>query len=231
MKHWIKLLTTLTAAGLVAATAAAFALASAATSGTRVNIAKTHLGRILVDSKGITLYDFPPDKGKISVCYGACAALWPPLITHGKPVAGRGARASLLGTTKRKDGKLQATYGGHPLYYFVTDRKPGQTTGQGLNQFGGPWWVLSPVRLLGERLGNLVLAVAALGAIGIALGTLVSLLISEYMPLFGFMESGYRLAIVLTLVFDGLTTLFLGLFLLIVTPQLVAALTTERRTR
>ena len=91
--------------------------------------------------------------------------------------------------------------------------------------------LLSPVRRLGERLGNLVLALAALGAIGIALGTLVSLLISEYMPLFGFMESGYRLAIVLTLVFDGLTTLFLGVFLLIVTPQLVTTLTTERRTR
>jgi hypothetical protein len=91
--------------------------------------------------------------------------------------------------------------------------------------------LLSPVRRLGERLGNLVLALAALGAIGIALGTLVSLLISEYMPLFGFMESGYRLAIVLTLVFDGLTTLFLGLFLLIATPQLVTALSTKRSTR
>ena len=91
--------------------------------------------------------------------------------------------------------------------------------------------LLSPVRRLGERLGNLVLTVAALGAIAIALGTLVSLLISEYMPLFGFMESGYRLAIVLTLVFDGLTTLFLGLFLLLVAPQLIAAFTTERSTR
>jgi hypothetical protein len=75
--------------------------------------------------------------------------------------------------------------------------------------------LLAPVRLLGERLGDLVLALAALGAIGIALGTLVSLLISEYRPLFGFMESGYRLAIVLTLVFDGLTTVFLVVFLLI----------------
>ena len=145
MKHSIKLLITLSAAAFVAATAAALAIAGVArSSGAHVDIAKTHLGRILVDTKGITLYDFPPDKGKISVCYGACAALWPPLITHGKPVAGRGARASLLGTTKRKDGKLQVTYDGHPLYYFVTDRKPGQTTGQGLNQFGGPWWVISP---------------------------------------------------------------------------------------
>jgi predicted lipoprotein with Yx(FWY)xxD motif len=144
MKHGITLLTTLAAAAFVAASAAAFAFASAATSGAHVNVAKTHLGRILVDSKGITLYDFPPDRGKTSVCYGACAALWPPLITHGKPLAGRGLQKSLLGTTKRKDGKLQVTYGGHPLYYFVTDRKPGQTTGQGLNQFGGPWWVISP---------------------------------------------------------------------------------------
>jgi hypothetical protein len=91
--------------------------------------------------------------------------------------------------------------------------------------------LLLPVRRLGKRRGNLVLAVAALGAIGIALGTLVSLLISEYMPLFGFMESGYRLAIVLTLIFDGLTTVFLGLFLLLVTPQLVAARLSERRPR
>jgi len=144
MKHWIKLLTAVTGAGLLAAAAAAFALASVAANGTRVNVAKTQLGRILVDSKGITLYDFVKDKGKTSVCYGACAALWPPLITHGKPVAGRGVRQSLLGTTKRKDGKLEVTYGGHPLYYFVTDRKPGQTTGQGVNQFGGPWWVISP---------------------------------------------------------------------------------------
>jgi len=145
MKHSIKLLITLAAAASVAATAAALPVAGSARSGgTRVDIAKTRLGRILVDSKGITLYDFPPDKGKISVCYGACAALWPPLTTHAKPVAGHGVRASLLGTTKRKDGKLQVTYGGHPLYYFVADRKPGQTKGQGVNQFGGPWWVISP---------------------------------------------------------------------------------------
>ena len=143
MKHSIKLLTALGATMAVAAIAAALALAGGTTGGTRVHIAKTRLGRILVDSRGITLYDFVKDKGKTSVCYGACAALWPPLITHGKPVAGPGVRASLLGTTKRKDGKLEVTYGGHPLYYFVTDRKPGQTTGQGVNQFGGPWWVLS----------------------------------------------------------------------------------------
>jgi predicted lipoprotein with Yx(FWY)xxD motif len=145
MNRWIKLLSTLAATAVFAAFAAAIALANGASSGAaRVDIAKTGLGRILVDSRGITLYDFPPDKGTMSVCYGACAALWPPLLTNGKPVAGPGVRASLLGSTKRKDGKLEVTYNGHPLYYFVTDRKPGQTTGQAVNQFGSPWWVLSP---------------------------------------------------------------------------------------
>jgi predicted lipoprotein with Yx(FWY)xxD motif len=145
MTHSIKLLAALAATVLVAATAAAVALAggNAGTKGTVVKVANSPLGRILVDSKGITLYDFPPDKGTTSVCYGACAALWPPLTTDAKPIAGPGIRASLLGTTKRSDGKLEVTYGGHPLYYFVSDRKPGQTTGQGVNQFGGPWWVLS----------------------------------------------------------------------------------------
>jgi predicted lipoprotein with Yx(FWY)xxD motif len=143
MKHSLKLLTTLAAGAIVAAIAAGVALAGGPPAGTRVQIAKSALGRILVDGKGITLYDFVKDKGTTSACYGACAALWPPLLTHGNPVAGPGVHASLLGTTKRKDGKLEVTYGGHPLYYFVSDRKPGQTTGQGVNQFGGPWWVLS----------------------------------------------------------------------------------------
>ena len=77
----------------------------------------------------------------------------------------------------------------------------------------------------------MILVLAALGAIGIAVGSLVSLLISEYTPLFGFMESGYRLAIVLALVFDGLATLFLGAFVVLVMPQVIRTLTKERRTR
>jgi predicted lipoprotein with Yx(FWY)xxD motif len=145
MKHLITLLlTALATSALVASATAAVMLAGGSGRDATVDVAKNGLGRILVDSKGITLYDFVKDKGTTSVCYGACAALWPPLLTHGKPIAGPGVKASLLGTTKRKDGKLEVTYGGHPLYYFVSDRKPGQTTGQGLNQFGAPWWVLSP---------------------------------------------------------------------------------------
>jgi predicted lipoprotein with Yx(FWY)xxD motif len=145
MKHSIRLFAALVVSTAFASIIAAVAFANSTKSGgTTVAVAKTRIGRILVDSKGITLYDFVTDKGGVSGCYGACAALWPPLITKGKPHAGPGVRASLLGTTKRKDGKLEVTYNHHPLYYFATDRKPGQTTGQGVNQFGGPWWVLSP---------------------------------------------------------------------------------------
>jgi predicted lipoprotein with Yx(FWY)xxD motif len=145
MRHWTKLLATLATTAIVSAIAATIALAGGVPAGgAKLTIGKTALGRILVDSRGITLYDFVPDKGSMSSCYGACAALWPPVLTHGKPIAGPGVRASLLGTTRRKDGKLEVTYNRHPLYYWVGDHKPGQTTGQGLNQFGGPWWVLSP---------------------------------------------------------------------------------------
>ena len=91
--------------------------------------------------------------------------------------------------------------------------------------------LFAPVRLLGQQVGDTILALAALGAISIALGTLVSLLVSEYTPLFGFMESGYRLAVVLTLLFDVLTTAFLGFFLLIVGPRLIHSITTERSAR
>jgi len=83
--------------------------------------------------------------------------------------------------------------------------------------------LFAPVRRLAPKAGDAILALAALGAIGIALGTFAALLISEYRPLFGFMESGYRLAIVLTLVFDMLTTAFLGFFLLILAPHVVRA--------
>ena len=91
--------------------------------------------------------------------------------------------------------------------------------------------LIAPVRRLGRLVGDAALVVAALGAIGIAVGTFVSLLISEYTPLFGFMESGYRLAVVLTLLFDVMTTVFLGTFVGLVAPRLVQTITTKRRIR
>jgi len=140
----------LAAAAALAALAAAFFLLNppklhaAGASGTVVSSAKTSLGRILVNSSGRTLYLFGKDaKGK-SACSGKCASFWPPLIASGKPRAAGGAKASLLGTIKRADGRRQVTYNHHPLYRFVQDTKKGQTQGEGLSAFGAHWYVVSP---------------------------------------------------------------------------------------
>jgi predicted lipoprotein with Yx(FWY)xxD motif len=102
------------------------------------------LGKVIVDSKGMTLYDFHKDKGTTSACYGGCASAWPPLLTSGEPKAMGGAQQSLLGTTKRKDGTLQVTYKGHPVYGFVEDKKPGETNGNDVSAFGAEWYALEP---------------------------------------------------------------------------------------
>jgi predicted lipoprotein with Yx(FWY)xxD motif len=100
------------------------------------------LGMILVDSNGMTLYDFHKDKGTTSSCYGPCAEGWPPMLTEGEPTVGNGAMASKLGTTERKDGTMQVTYAGHPLYTFVADKKPGEANGNDISAFGGQWYAL-----------------------------------------------------------------------------------------
>jgi predicted lipoprotein with Yx(FWY)xxD motif len=118
--------------------------AAAPASGTTVAVKQTKLGQILVDAKGRSLYLFEQDKGMSSTCYGACASLWPPLtVSGGTPKAGSGIAAAKLGTTQRKDGKAEVTYNGHPLYYYAGDQKPGDTAGEGLNDFGATWDVVS----------------------------------------------------------------------------------------
>lgn len=97
------------------------------------------LGNVLVDSEGMTVYLFTPDKGTESTCEGECEAIWPPVIAKGKPSAGEGAKSSALGTTKRKDGTTQVTYEGHPLYTFSGDKAAGEANGQGIE---GIWFAL-----------------------------------------------------------------------------------------
>ena len=137
-KKNLAVLAALVVAGALAATAA---VASTHNSST-VSLRTTKVGKVLVAANGRTLYLFTADKGKTSACYGQCAGYWPPLIAQ-KPTAGTGLKASLLGTTKRKDGKLQVTYARHPLYLFAEDKKPGDVNGQGFVHFGGTWWVIS----------------------------------------------------------------------------------------
>jgi predicted lipoprotein with Yx(FWY)xxD motif len=98
------------------------------------------LGTVLVDSSGMTVYMFTPDEGTKSVCYGGCEAAWPPVVASGKPTAGEGAMSAALGTTKRKDGTLQVTYEGHPLYTYADDKAPGEANG---NEVEGTWFALN----------------------------------------------------------------------------------------
>jgi predicted lipoprotein with Yx(FWY)xxD motif len=125
-----------------APTSSAPATPAAATAAT-VDAKMVSLGKVLVDDKGMTLYMFEKDKGGKSSCDGACATAWPPLFTTGKAMPGSGVKASLLGTTTRSDGKMQVTYHGWPLYYFVKDKAPGDMTGQDIKGFGASWYVVS----------------------------------------------------------------------------------------
>jgi predicted lipoprotein with Yx(FWY)xxD motif len=143
---WIASLAALAAAvALVAAASSAKSGVAAASHATRTFTVKTArvkgLGTILVNNKGFTLYMFKPDKQKSVTCKGSCAVIWPPLkIKAGqKPTAGGLARKRLLGTYGRV-----VSYNKWPLYTYITDRKPGQATGQALNNSGGLWYVLSP---------------------------------------------------------------------------------------
>jgi predicted lipoprotein with Yx(FWY)xxD motif len=136
-----KIKLTVSVAVLAAGVLAAAAFASTKTS--TIALKTTAVGKVLVGPNGRTVYLFTADKGGKSVCYGQCAKYWPPVITKGKPHAGTGIKAKLLGVTKRKNGTLQTTYNGHPLYHFLLDKKVGDIKGQGYVHFGGTWWVIS----------------------------------------------------------------------------------------
>jgi predicted lipoprotein with Yx(FWY)xxD motif len=107
-----------------------------------VDLRASRLGQTLVDGQGRTLYLFEADRAGKSECDGGCATAWPPVIGGGTPQAGTGVTGALLGTTIRRDGGVQVTYGGHPLYRYAGDSKPGDVTGQGLDQFGAKWYVI-----------------------------------------------------------------------------------------
>jgi predicted lipoprotein with Yx(FWY)xxD motif len=108
-----------------------------------VSLRQTPLGNTLTDNQGRTLYLFAGDKPNASTLSAAGRAVWPPFTASAIPGAAGGAQASKIGTIAGATGVRQVTYNGHPLYYFVGDKSPGQTTGQGLLEFGARWYVLS----------------------------------------------------------------------------------------
>ena len=120
--------------------------AGASTGSTAASVVSTKtssLGTFLVDGQGRTLYLWDADHGPRSTCTAACAQAWPPLTTTGAPKASGAVKSSLLGTATRADGSREVTYAGHPLYTYAGDTRPGQTTGEGSDSFGAPWWTVT----------------------------------------------------------------------------------------
>jgi predicted lipoprotein with Yx(FWY)xxD motif len=128
-------------ARILALTLTVLAVAAPASAST-VKVDASRYGDILVDGKGRVLYLFEADKPGKSNCSGACLSIWPAFTASGKPAAKDGAAAAKVGTISA-GGRTQVTYNGHPLYYYVGDRKAGDTSGQGLDQFGAEWYVLN----------------------------------------------------------------------------------------
>ena len=111
--------------------------------GTAIEVAESEFGPMLFDSKGQAIYIFENDSKGKTVCYDDCATAWPPVYTDGKPKAVKGAKQSLLGTIKRRDGRRQVTYDGQPLYFYAHE-KPGEVRCHNVDLNGGLWWVVGP---------------------------------------------------------------------------------------
>jgi predicted lipoprotein with Yx(FWY)xxD motif len=129
---------------MTTATAATASAPTATTSarGPKLKVISSDYGRILADGHGRALYLFTADRGKASNCSGDCATAWPPYIVKKTPTAVAGAKPGLVGATRRGDGNLQATYAGHPVYYYEGDRSPSEVNCQAAVEFGGYWYVV-----------------------------------------------------------------------------------------
>src|SRR5262245_58972544 len=109
--------------------------------GAKLKVVESEFGPVVANARGEAIYLFAREQRGRSECYGACAQAWPPVLTKGKPRVGAGTDPSLLGTTKRRNGKLQVTYAGQPLYYYVGD-SPGTILCHDVVEYGGTWLVV-----------------------------------------------------------------------------------------
>ena len=111
--------------------------------GTRITLRASEFGSMLFGPNRQAIYVFENDSRGKSNCYGACARAWPPVLTKGRPRAGKGVRKRLLGTARRRNGRRQVTYAGKPLYYYAHEG-PGEVRCHDVNLNGGYWWVVGP---------------------------------------------------------------------------------------
>ena len=109
-----------------------------------LKVRSTSYGRVLFDGRDRVLYAFTRDRrGGPSRCYGACAAAWPVYFSRGKVRAMTGVKPSLIGTVRRRNGRLQVTYNGRPLYFYAHEG-PREVKCQNVSEFGGLWLVVRP---------------------------------------------------------------------------------------
>jgi predicted lipoprotein with Yx(FWY)xxD motif len=130
-------------AALLAVLGMAVTAPDAGAAGTKITVRGSEFGSMLWGPKRQAIYVFQRDRRNASRCYGRCAAAWPPVYAKGRPVAGRGVRRSLIGTTRRRGGRRQVTYAGKPLYYYAHEG-PGEVLCHDVDLNGGLWWVVGP---------------------------------------------------------------------------------------
>jgi predicted lipoprotein with Yx(FWY)xxD motif len=111
--------------------------------GTRITVRPSDFGPMLFDGRGQAIYLFDTETTRKPRCYDACAEAWPPVLTEGDPVGSGAVRRGMLGTTRRSDGAVQVTYGGHPLYFYAHE-EPGQVLCHDVEEYGGLWLVVTP---------------------------------------------------------------------------------------
>jgi predicted lipoprotein with Yx(FWY)xxD motif len=130
---------------LIAAAVAVPAAAYAAR-GAKLEIQQTSLGRILATGRGLTVYMFTRDSVNHDTCaaISGCTGIWPMVTSSGRPSLGPGVKRTLVGAITLPGGARQVTYAGHPLYTYIGDAGPGDTSYVGQSQFGGRWYALSP---------------------------------------------------------------------------------------
>ncbi len=141
MRRNLVLAVALVAVLAAAAVAQAQTTRAKSSSASTIELRQTSLGKILVNSSGLTLFDFSRDSSDKDACQSisGCTSAWPPLVTSGRPTAGSGLNPSKLATIKLSNGKKQVTYYGRPLYLFSGDRHAGETSYVGVNEEGGTW--------------------------------------------------------------------------------------------
>ena len=117
----------------------------AAGSPAKLRLGKTSLGKTVQTGRGFTVYMFTRDRRNHDNCVrvSGCTGVWPAVTTSGRPVLGPGLKRSLIGTITLPSGAKQVTYAGHPLYRYIGDSGPGDTSYVGFSQFGGSWFALN----------------------------------------------------------------------------------------